>query len=37
MMRPDHVFFAMTMVKHSTLAGAIIFAWKILSYAVKVM
>jgi hypothetical protein len=37
MMRPDHIYFAMTMVKHSTLAGALIFAWKILAYAVKAM
>ncbi len=35
MLRPDHIYFAMTMVKHSTLAGACIFAFKIFSYAVK--
>jgi len=35
MMRPDHIYFAMTMVKHSTLAGACIFAFKLLNFAVK--
>jgi len=35
MMRPDHIFLAMTMVKHGTLAGALIFAYKILLYAAK--
>lgn len=34
MMRPDHIFFAMTMLKHGTLAGACIFAYKILRFAV---
>jgi hypothetical protein len=34
MMRPDHIYFAMTMVKHGTLAGAFIFAFKILRFAV---
>jgi hypothetical protein len=33
-MRPDHIYFAMVMVKHSTLAGAFIFAFKILRFAV---
>ncbi|KAF2989607.1 hypothetical protein MJC1_03375 [Methylocystis sp. MJC1] len=33
MMRPDHLFIAMTMVKHGTLAGACIFAFKILRFA----
>lgn len=37
MMRPDHIYFAMTMVKYSTLAGAFIFAFKILKFAVKTM
>jgi hypothetical protein len=34
MMRPDHLFLAMTMVKHGTLAGAVIYACKILAFAV---
>jgi hypothetical protein len=34
MMRPDHIYFAMTMVKHGTLAGAFIFAFKILRFAI---
>lgn len=34
MMRPDHIWMAMTMVKHGTLAGAFIFAIKILRFAV---
>lgn len=33
MMRPDHIYFAMSMVKHSTLAGAFIFAFKIIRFA----
>jgi hypothetical protein len=33
MMRPDHIYFALTMVKHSTLAGAFIYAFKILRFA----
>jgi hypothetical protein len=33
MMRPDHIWMAMTMVKHGTLAGAFIFAFKILRFA----
>jgi hypothetical protein len=37
MMRPDHIFFAMTILKHSTLAGAAIFAFKILRFAVKTL
>lgn len=32
-MRPDHLYLAMTMVKHGTLAGACIFAYKILLFA----
>lgn len=35
MLRPDHIYFAMTMVKHSTLAGAFIFAFKILRFAAQ--
>jgi hypothetical protein len=35
MMRPDHIFIAMTMVKHGTLAGAFIFAFKILRFALQ--
>jgi hypothetical protein len=34
-MRPDHIFLAMTMVKHGTLAGAFIFAFKILRFVVN--
>jgi hypothetical protein len=34
MMRPDHIFLAMTMIKHGTLAGAFIFAFKLLRFAV---
>ncbi|MCC3245374.1 hypothetical protein LG047_08555 [Methylocystis sp. WRRC1] len=37
MMRPDHIYFAMTMVKHGTLAGAFIFAFKILKFAIVTM
>lgn len=36
-MRPDHIYFAMTMVKHSTLAVACIYAFKIVSFLVKAM
>jgi hypothetical protein len=36
-MRPDHIYLAMTMVKHSTLAGACIYAFKIASFVVKAM
>lgn len=35
MMRPDHIYFAMAMVKHSTLAGACIFAAKLVYFMVK--
>lgn len=34
-MRPDHLYMAMSMVKHGTLAGAFIFAVKILAFAVS--
>lgn len=34
-MRPDHIYFALLMVKHSTLAAACIYAYKIVAYAVK--
>jgi hypothetical protein len=37
MMRPDHIYIAMTMVKHGTLAGAFIFAFKILRFAVHAL
>lgn len=33
MMRPEQIFMAMTMIKHGTLAGAFIFAFKILRFA----
>lgn len=33
MMRPDHIWIAMTMVKHGTLAGACIYAVKLLRFA----
>jgi hypothetical protein len=33
MMRPDHIFIAMTMVKYGTLTGALIYAVKILRFA----
>jgi hypothetical protein len=33
MMRPDHIWIAMTMVKHGTLAGAFIYAFKLLRFA----
>ncbi|MBM3577144.1 MAG: hypothetical protein FJX40_05665 [Alphaproteobacteria bacterium] len=35
LMRPDHIYLAMTMVKHSTLAVACIYAFKIVSFLVK--
>ena len=35
MMRPDHIFLAMTMIKHGTLAGAFIFGFKLVAFAVK--
>jgi hypothetical protein len=35
MMRPDHIYFAMAMVKHSTLAGACIFAAKLVYFMLK--
>lgn len=35
-MRPDHIYLCMTMIKHSTLAAAFIFGYKIVVYAVKV-
>lgn len=34
MMRPDHLYLAMSMVKHGTLAGAFIYGFKILAFAV---
>lgn len=34
-MRPDHIYIAMTMIKHSTLAAACIFGYKIVAYAIK--
>jgi hypothetical protein len=37
MMRPDQIFMAMTMIKHGTLAGAFIFAFKILRFAVHTL
>jgi hypothetical protein len=37
MLRPDYIYFAMTMVKHGTLAGAFIFAFKILRFAIKTL
>lgn len=36
-MRPDHIFLAMTMVKHGTLAVAFIYAFKIVKVLVKLM
>lgn len=33
MMNPDHIWIAMAMLKHGTLAGAFIFAFKILRFA----
>jgi hypothetical protein len=36
-MRPDHIYLAMTMVKHSTLAAACIYAFKIVSFFVKTL
>lgn len=36
-MRPDHIFLAMSMVKHGTLAVAIIYAFKIVVYFAKTM
>jgi hypothetical protein len=33
MMRPDHIWIAMTMVKHGTLAGAFIYAFKLMRFA----
>jgi hypothetical protein len=35
MMRPDHIYFAMAMVKHSTLAGACIFAAKLVYFMLR--
>lgn len=35
LMRPDHVYLAMTMVKHSTLGAACIYAFKIATFLVK--
>jgi len=32
-MRPDHIWIAMTMVKHGTLAGAFIYAFKLMRFA----
>jgi hypothetical protein len=37
MLRPDYIYFAMTLVKHGTLAGAFIFAFKILRFAIKTL
>ena len=34
-MRPDHIYLAMIVIKHSTLAAACIFAYKIAVYAIK--
>ncbi len=36
-MRPDHIYLAMTVVKHSTLAAACIYASKIMYFLVKAM
>lgn len=35
LMRPDHIYLAMTVVKHSTLAAACIYGFKIVSFFVK--
>ncbi len=37
MMRPDHIYLAMLMVKHSTLAGACIFGFKIIASVIKTL
>jgi hypothetical protein len=37
MLRPDHVYFAMLMTKHATLAGGLIYGVKILNYAVRAL
>ncbi len=37
MMRPDQIFIAMTLIKHGTLAGAFIFAFKLLRFAVHTL
>jgi len=37
LMRPDHIFIAMTMIKHGTLACACIYAYKIVHFLVKTM
>ena len=37
MMRPDHLYFAMLMTKHATLAGALIYGVKIMNYAVRTL
>ncbi len=34
-MSPQQIYFAMTIVKHSTLAAACVFASKIAAYAIK--
>jgi hypothetical protein len=36
-MRPDQIFIAMTLIKHGTLAGAFIFAFKLLRFAVHTL
>lgn len=36
-MRPDHIYIAMTMVKHGTLAAACIYAYKIVAFFAKTM
>lgn len=36
-MRPDHIFLAMTMVKHGTLAVACIYAFKLMKFLIKTM
>ena len=35
MLRPDHLYFAMLMTKHATLAGGLIYGVKILNYAIR--
>lgn len=37
MLRPDHVYFAMLMTKHATLAGGLIYGVKIMNYAIRAL